>query len=161
MLSGIYHTYGGLEWAEWDCCNFLMPEETEKSMSHMMNFSRKKTLNGNQFEFWWETKIWMREMYQLMPFHLLPFSYLPKFLSWSNHWEDGYYCWPAKYVLGISAAPGIFHICEQVSGNLFSLLWLCIIHYSEYFNSNWHPIRQQWTMAMKYNSGNFLATINN
>ena len=31
----------------------------------------------------------------------------------------------------------------------------------EYFNSNWHPIRELWTMGMKYNSGNFLNTTNN
>ena len=30
-----------------------------------------------------------------------------------------------------------------------------------YFNVNWHPIREQWTMGMKYNSGNFLNNTNN
>lgn len=31
----------------------------------------------------------------------------------------------------------------------------------QYVNNNWHSIRHQWTMGMKYNSGNFLNTTNN
>lgn len=31
----------------------------------------------------------------------------------------------------------------------------------QYFNENWHPIRKQWTMGMKYSSGNFLNNTNN
>lgn len=30
-----------------------------------------------------------------------------------------------------------------------------------YFNSNWHPIREQWVMCMKRSSGNFLNDTNN
>ena len=30
-----------------------------------------------------------------------------------------------------------------------------------YFNSQWHPIRKQWTMGMKYKTGNFLNGTNN
>ena len=30
-----------------------------------------------------------------------------------------------------------------------------------YFDQQWHPIRQQWIMGMKYSSGNFLNTTNN
>ena len=31
----------------------------------------------------------------------------------------------------------------------------------EYFDQNWHPIRKQWTMGMKYSTGNFLIGTNN
>ena len=31
----------------------------------------------------------------------------------------------------------------------------------EYFNQNWHPIRKQWTMGMKYSTGYFLNGTNN
>lgn len=31
----------------------------------------------------------------------------------------------------------------------------------QYFNDCWHPIRKQWTMGMKYNTGNFLNGTNN
>ena len=30
-----------------------------------------------------------------------------------------------------------------------------------YFNENWHPIKNQWTMGMKYSTGNFLNNTNN
>ena len=30
-----------------------------------------------------------------------------------------------------------------------------------YFDSNWHPIREQWVMCMKHSSGNFLNDTNN
>ena len=31
----------------------------------------------------------------------------------------------------------------------------------EYFDANWHAIRKQWTMGMKYSTGNFLNNTNN
>ena len=31
----------------------------------------------------------------------------------------------------------------------------------EYFNKNWHPIRNEWVMGMKYSTGNFLNGTNN
>ena len=31
----------------------------------------------------------------------------------------------------------------------------------QYFNDNWHPIKAQWTMEMKYATGNFLNSTNN
>ena len=31
----------------------------------------------------------------------------------------------------------------------------------EYFDQNWHPIREQWTLGMKYSTGNFLNGTNN
>ena len=31
----------------------------------------------------------------------------------------------------------------------------------EYFNHHWHPIRDQWTMGMKFATGNFLNSTNN
>lgn len=31
----------------------------------------------------------------------------------------------------------------------------------DYFDENWHPIRHQWTLGMKYTSGNFLNSTNN
>ena len=31
----------------------------------------------------------------------------------------------------------------------------------EYFNNNWHPIRQHWEMGMIYTTGNFLNRTNN
>ena len=31
----------------------------------------------------------------------------------------------------------------------------------EYFDQSWHPIRKQWTMGMKYSTGNFLNSTNN
>lgn len=31
----------------------------------------------------------------------------------------------------------------------------------QYFDDNWHPIRSQWTMDMKYSSGNFINNTNN
>ena len=31
----------------------------------------------------------------------------------------------------------------------------------DYFNKQWHPIRKQWTMGMKYSTGNFLNATNN
>ena len=31
----------------------------------------------------------------------------------------------------------------------------------EYFDEQWHPIRKQWTMGMKYTTGNFLNNTNN
>ena len=30
-----------------------------------------------------------------------------------------------------------------------------------YYDSNWHPIREQWVMCMKNSSGNFLNNTNN
>ena len=30
-----------------------------------------------------------------------------------------------------------------------------------YFDKQWHPIRNQWVMGMKYKSGNFLNGTNN
>ena len=30
----------------------------------------------------------------------------------------------------------------------------------EYVTENWHPIRKQWVMGMKYSTGNFLNTNN-
>ena len=34
----------------------------------------------------------------------------------------------------------------------------CVV---EYLDQNWHPIRKQWTMGMKYSTGNFLNGTNN
>ena len=31
----------------------------------------------------------------------------------------------------------------------------------EYFDAEWHPIKEQWTMGMKFSSGNFLNSTNN
>ena len=31
----------------------------------------------------------------------------------------------------------------------------------DYFNENWHPIRDEWVMGMKFKVGNFLNTTNN
>ena len=31
----------------------------------------------------------------------------------------------------------------------------------KYFDDQWHPIRKQWTMGMKYSTGNFFNNINN
>lgn len=31
----------------------------------------------------------------------------------------------------------------------------------QYFDAHWHPIRKQWTMGMKYSTGNFLNNTNN
>ena len=31
----------------------------------------------------------------------------------------------------------------------------------DYFNEQWHPIRDQWVMGMKYSTGNFLNSTNN
>jgi len=34
-------------------------------------------------------------------------------------------------------------------------------HIGERFNGNWHSIRKQWALSMKYSSGNFLNGTNN
>ena len=31
----------------------------------------------------------------------------------------------------------------------------------KYFDDQWHPIRKQWTMGLKYSTGNFFNNTNN
>ena len=51
---------------------------------------------------------------------------------------------------------------EEKYQDLYSRFCACVPStVVEYFNKNWHPIRQQWTMGMKYSTGNFLNGTNN
>ena len=51
---------------------------------------------------------------------------------------------------------------EENYQELYSRFCACVPNaVVEYFNNNWHPIRKQWTMGMKYNTGNFLNGTNN
>ena len=45
---------------------------------------------------------------------------------------------------------------EQKYMELYSQFKGCAPSVVEYFEQNWHPIRKQWTMGMKYSTGNFL-----
>ena len=50
---------------------------------------------------------------------------------------------------------------EQKYMELYSQFKGCAPSVVEYFEQNWHPIRKQWTMGMKYSTGNFLNGTNN
>ena len=51
---------------------------------------------------------------------------------------------------------------EEKYDELYRQFCSCAPHtVLKYFNENWHPIRKQWTMGMKYASGNFLNGTNN
>ena len=51
---------------------------------------------------------------------------------------------------------------EEKYDELYTRFCACAPHLVvEYFNENWHPIRNQWAMGMKYATGNFLNGTNN
>ena len=68
------------------------------------------------------------------------------------------YFWTKKYVLRISSADGLFHKYDEIYTRFSSSAPITVL---QYFNTNWHKIREQWTMGMKFCLGNFLNTTNN
>ena len=145
---------------------FLMLEETEESMSQMMSFFKKENPN------WELVRVLMGDkdltqrdvLVKAFPSASLLICLFHTFRSFRRE--------VTTEKMGITS--GQRNLCleilqqlayctsEQKYQEIYSRF--CDSAPStvlEYFNSNWHPIRQQWAMGMKYSSGNFLNSTNN
>ena len=145
---------------------FLMPEETEESMSHMIESFKKENPK------WESIRVLMGDkdlsqrdvLARRFPLAALQICLFHTFRSFRREittekmgitsgqrnlslelLQQLAYCTSAEKYQEI-----YFRLCNSVPSTVL-----------EYFNKNWHPIKEQWTMGMKYNSGNFLNTTNN
>ena len=145
---------------------FLMPEETEESMSYMIDFFKKENSN------WKSIRVLMGDkdlsqrdvLARCFPSATLQICLFHTFRSfWREITTEKMVITPGQrnmslelrqqlaYSTSVEKYQEIYsRFCDSVPSTVL-----------EHFNSNWHPIRELWTMGMKYNSGNFLNTTNN
>ena len=145
---------------------FLMPEETGESMSHMMEFFKKENPK------WESIRVLMGDkdlsqrgiLARCFPLAALQICLFHTFRSF--HREI------TTEKMGITSGQRnlSLELLQQLAyctstekyQDIYSRFCECVpFTVLEYFNKNWHPIKEQWTMGMKYNSGNFLNTTNN
>jgi zinc finger SWIM domain-containing protein 3 len=145
---------------------FLMLEETEESMSKMINIFKNNNPN------WMSIRVLMGDkdltqrdvLAQAFPSANLLICLFHTFRSFRRE--------ITAERMGITSGQRVMclEILQQLAYSTSEIKYqeiysrFCDIApptVCEYFNNNWHPIRQQWVMGMIYTTGNFLNRTNN
>ena len=145
---------------------FLMPEETEESMSHMMNVFKRENSNWPSVRvFMGDKDLRQREVLACaFPSAHLVICLFHTFRSFRREITcekmgitSGQRNMCLEFLQQMAYSTSIDKY-DEIYTQFSSSAPITVL---EYLNTNWHTIREQWTMGMKFCSGNFLNTTNN
>ena len=144
----------------------MLLEETQKSLSKMMSIFKKHNSN-------WESIRALMSDKDLTERDALAVSFPnSQLLICLYHTFHSFRCEVVVEKMGITSGQRntslemlqqlAYTTSEENYQELYSQFCKCCPNtVVQYFNDNWHPIRNQWTMGMKFSSGNFLYSTNN